>query len=102
VPFSITVAVVATDRPPTGSNALGFATPTPDRRQPVADVRVQVVTVFGDLLAEGLTDVRGEVQLSRDVRPGDALRLRIPAWGVELPIAPDQTILIVTVPEEAP
>jgi len=102
VPFSITVAVVATDRPPTGSNALGFATPTPDRRQPVVGVRVQVVTVFGDLLAEGLTDARGEVQLSRDIRPGDALSLRIPAWGVELPIAPDQTTLIVTVPEEAP
>ena len=99
VPFTLSVVVAATDRPPTGRSALGFATPTPDLQQPVAGVRVQLVNVFGDLLAESLTDAQGTAQLRRDVRPGDALAVRIPAWGVELPLAADQTRLIVTIPE---
>lgn len=99
VPFSLTVTVVASDHPPTASSALGFATPTPDLRQPVARVRVQLLTIFGDVLAEGLTDVGGVTQLRRDMRPGDALLVRIPAWGVELPLAPNQTHLILTIPE---
>jgi hypothetical protein len=68
-------------------------------RQPVARVRVQLVNVFGDLLAEGLTDVAGTAQLRRDIRPSDSLHIRIPAWGVELPLAPEQTSLVVTIPE---
>jgi hypothetical protein len=99
VPFAVSVIVVATDNPPMGGATLGFATPTPDMRQPVARVRVQLVNVFGDLLAEGLTDVAGSAQLRRDIRPGDSLRVRIPAWGVELPLAPEQTSLVVTIPE---
>jgi hypothetical protein len=39
------------------------------------------------------------VQLRRDIRPGDVLAVRIPAWGVELPLALDQTRLIVIIPE---
>ncbi len=99
VPFALSVTVVATDRPSTGSSPLGIATPTPDMRQPVARVRVQLVNVFGDVLAEGLTDVQGTTQLRRDVRPGDALSVRLPAWGVELPLAANQASLIVTIPE---
>lgn len=102
VPFALSVTVVATDRPPTGGSALGFATPTPDMRQPLAGVRIQLLNVFGDLLAEGLTDGRGVVTLSRDIRPGDALLVRLPAWGVELPLAADQSNLIVTAPEARP
>jgi hypothetical protein len=100
VPFALTVTVVATNRPLSSGSALGFATPTPDLRQPVADVRVQLVNVFGDVLAEGLTSAQGGVALSRDVRPGDALLVRIPAWGVELPLAANQSRLIVTIPED--
>lgn len=99
VPFAVSVIVVATDNPPMGGSTLGFATPTPDMRQPVARVRVQLVNVFGDLLAEGLTGVAGSAQLRRDIRPGDSLRVRIPAWGVELPLAPEQMSLVVTIPE---
>lgn len=99
VPFAVSVTIVATDDPPMGGSTLGFATPTPDMRQPVARVRVQLVNIFGDLLAEGLTDVAGTVQLRRDIRPGDSLRVRIPAWGVELGLAPEQTSLVVTIPE---
>lgn len=99
VPFALSVTIVATDNLPMSGSALGFATPTPDMRQPVERVRVQLVNIFGDLLAEGLTDVAGTAQLRRDIRPGDSLLVRIPAWGVELPLAPEQTSLVVTIPE---
>ncbi|NJK32165.1 MAG: hypothetical protein HC927_07020 [Deltaproteobacteria bacterium] len=76
-----------------------MATPTPNLSQPVAQVRVQLLNVFGDVLAEGLTDTQGLVTLSRDVQPGQALLVRMPAWGVELPLAPQQSRLIITIPE---
>jgi len=99
VPVALTVTIVATDRPPTTGLALGFATPTPDLRQPIGGVRVQLVNVFGDVLAEGLTTTQGVVTLTRDVRPDDALLVRMPAWGVELPLATDESSLVVTIPE---
>jgi hypothetical protein len=99
VPFALSVAVAATDRPSTGNSVLGFATPTPDMRLPVARVRIQLLNVFGDVLAEGLTDAQGTTQLRRDVRPGDALLVRIPAWGIEIALAANQNSLIVTIPE---
>jgi hypothetical protein len=102
VPFALTVTVAITDRQPSGSTTLGFATPTPDLRRPVAQVRVQLLSVFGDVLAEGRTDGAGVTQLRRDVRPDAALLVRIPAWGVDLPLAPNQTSLILTIPEDAP
>jgi hypothetical protein len=99
VPFALSIVVVASDRPPTGSSTLGFATPTPDLRRPIARVRVQLVTVFGDLLAEGLSDASGAVQLRSDIRPGHELHVRLPAWGVELPLAPEQASLVLAAPE---
>jgi hypothetical protein len=99
VPFTLSVVIVATDRPPTGGTSLGFATPTPDLRHPIDQVRVQLVNVFGDVLAEGVTDAQGGVQLRLDIRPGDALAVRIPAWGIEFPLGADQTRLVVTIPE---
>lgn len=95
----IGITIVATDSPPSSGGTLGFATPTPDMRQPVGQVRVQLVNAFGDLLAEGLTDTAGTTQLRRDIRPGDQLRIRVPAWGVELPLASGQTTVILTIPE---
>jgi uncharacterized protein YfaS (alpha-2-macroglobulin family) len=68
-------------------------------RLPVKGVRVQLVNIFGDVLAEGLTDTQGRVPLRRDVRPGDKLVVRIPAWGVELPLDANQSTLTVTIPE---
>jgi hypothetical protein len=99
VPFTLSVVVAATDHSTSAGSVLGIATPTPNLAQPVAQVRVQLVNVFGDLLAEGLTNAQGEARLRRDVRPGDALLVRVPAWGVELPLAADQTRLIITIPE---
>lgn len=102
VPFTLAVTIAATDRPLTTGSTLGMATPTPNLSQPVAQVRVQLLNVFGDVLAEGLTTTQGLVTLSRDVQPGQALLVRMPAWGVELPLAPQQSRLIVTIPEARP
>ena len=99
VPFAVTVTIATADRPPSGGGALGLATPTPDLSRPIARVRVQLVNVFGDLLAEGLTSTQGAVTLNHDVRPGDTLLIRVPAWGVEIPLAADQTRLDITIPE---
>jgi hypothetical protein len=101
VPFAVTVTIAASDRPPSGG-ALGFATPTPDLSRPIARVRAQLVNVFGDLLAEGLTSDQGAVTLNHDVRSGDALLIRVPAWGVEIPLTADQSRLDITIPEATP
>jgi hypothetical protein len=101
VPFTVAVTVAATNSPPTGRSSLGIPTPTPDLSNPLKDVRVQLVNVFGDVLAEGLTSDQGVVSLTRDVRSNDALLIRMPAWGVELPLAADQASLVVSVPEDA-
>lgn len=99
VPFTLSIVIAITNGPPARNSIIGIATPTPDLRQPVAGVRVQLVNAFGDLLAESLSDAQGMAQLRRDVRPGDALVVRIPAWGVELPLTADQARLIVAIPE---
>jgi hypothetical protein len=99
VPFTLSIVIATTDGPPARNPIIGIATPTPDLRQPVAGVRVQLVNAFGDLLAESLSDAQGTAQLRRDVRPRDALVVRIPAWGIELPLTADQVRLIVTIPE---
>lgn len=99
VPFSLQVHIVATDAPRITRSTFGMASPTPDMRLPVPGVRVQLLNAFSDLLAEGVTDAQGVMRLSRDIRPGDALRLRVPAWGVELPLGSDQTTLVITIPE---
>jgi hypothetical protein len=99
IPFTLSVVVAARDRPTSDASSFSLASPTPDLRQPISGVRVQLVNVFGDLLAESLTDTQGAASLRRDVRAGDALAVRIPAWGIELPLAADQTRLILTIPE---
>jgi len=99
VPVTLSVRIVATDRPPTSTRTVGGATPTPDLRQPLGGVRVQLCNVFGDVLAEGLTDAQGAVRLSRDLAPNEAIVVQLPAWGLSVPLAPAQTTLLITAPE---
>ena len=99
VPVTLSVRIVATDRPPTSTRTAGAATPTPDLRQPLGGVRVQLCNVFGDVLAEGLTDAQGAVRLSRDLAPNEAIVVQLPAWGLSVPLAPAQTTLLITAPE---
>jgi hypothetical protein len=99
VPLTLRTTIVASNRPTGGTNPLGLATPTPDLSAPVSGVRLQIVNVFGDLLAEGMTGTDGTVRLSRDVQPDAQLLVRVPAWGLSLPLTAGQETLIITVPE---
>jgi hypothetical protein len=87
VPVEIAVAVVEVTAAPAGRR--GGSTPTPGLTQGVADVRVQVVTVFGDVLVEAVTPATGRVDFTRAVPPGTALYVQLPALGLrtQLPAA---------------
>jgi hypothetical protein len=99
VAVALTVAVIAGTPP--SDPPFGGPTPTPDRRQPLVSVHVQLVNAFGDVLAEARTDREGQVRLTRDVDPTDALWVQLPAWGIAVSVAPTQTDLLITMPEEA-
>lgn len=77
----------------------GLPAPTPEGQRPLAQVRVQLVTVFGDVLAEALTGTNGQVRLSRDLAPTIATYIRVPALGIQAPINPEQPAIRITVPE---
>jgi hypothetical protein len=74
--------------------------PTPIAQQPLAGVRVQLVTALGDVLAEAVTPANGRVTLMRDVTPGSAVLLRIPALGIEVGVDPARPALTIVVPQE--
>ena len=80
-------------------------TPTPSAEAGIAGVRVQLVNAFDDVLVEGITDAHGSVTLSRDVLPGTALRVRLPALGLEHDIDKDSSatpqLVRVVLPEGA-
>ncbi len=76
-------------------------TPLPGSQRPLAGLRVQLVNVFGDLLAEAITNSDGRVQLTRDMPPLVAAHLRIPALGIDLPVDPAQPTLLLIIPEGA-
>jgi hypothetical protein len=93
--LSVAITVVASDpEPATGSRRQD----TPETLPPVAGVRVQLVTVFGDVLAEAVTPADGRVTLTRALDPGTAVLLQLPALGVRTPIDPAQPTLTVAIP----
>ena len=76
----------------------GRPTPTSTQSQRLAAIRVQLVNAFGDTLAEGVTPTSGQVTLSRDLVPGIAVFVRVPALGLQValdPVQPDLTIRVV-------
>ena len=83
VSLAVQVAVLrgATTKP---ANAKRTATPT--REQGVAGLRVQLVTVLGDVLAEAVTAAGGDVTLTRDLDPNTAVIIRVPALGIDVPV----------------
>jgi hypothetical protein len=68
--------------------------------QPLANVRVQLVNVFGDVLAEAVTRADGTIDLPADVAPGTALFVRVPALGLSAPVDPSKPNLTITVPTQ--
>ncbi len=67
--------------------------------QPVAGMRVQLATVFGDVLVEAVTPADGSpLVLTRDVLPGTALVVRVPAVGIQHTLDLATTDLRITLP----
>ncbi|NNJ12912.1 SH3 domain-containing protein [Chloroflexales bacterium ZM16-3] len=77
-------------------------TPRPTDFSPLESLRVQLVTAFGDALAEGRTDATGQVALSAAAEPGAVLFVQLPAVGLRLPVDPAQAMLTIALPEESP
>jgi len=104
VAVTLEVQVVTTHQPLTVSGDQPVATPLPATLEPLANLRVQLINAFGDVLAEALTSASGAVTLSAEVAPGTALLLQLPAIGVQTAVAPGQTAVqvVLTAQEEQP
>jgi hypothetical protein len=79
--------------------SVGAGTPTPraNGMPPLAGLRVQLVDAFGDVLAEAITPESGAVTLRRELAPGTAVFLRVPAPGLQIPIDITQLTVSLTV-----
>lgn len=100
--LAVTVRIVATNVPPinpTPNAGRVGVTPTPGSQRPLAGVRVQLVTVFGDVLTEAITPASGEVTLTRDLPPEMAVLVRVPALGLQSAVDRAQPALTITVPD---
>jgi hypothetical protein len=103
-PLSVDVLLVQSDVPaPPETSEPGAVVPTPDPAQvraapPLAGMRVHLVTVFGDVLTEAVTPDDGRVTLTRDVPPGTALFVLIPAAGVLVPVDLAAPELVIAIP----
>lgn len=96
VPLSVKVRVVTGDvSEAQGSPQKAAAYP------PLAGVRVQLVSAFGDVLTDALTDANGEVTLAVTVLPGTATRVRLPGIGVAAAVEERNTTITIVVPEPA-
>ena len=104
VAVTLEVQVVMTSVPLHARDNLPVATPLPATLEPLANLRVQLVNAFGDVLAEALTDTAGQVTLSAEVAPGTALLLQLPAIGVQATVEPEQSVVqvVLTAQEERP
>jgi hypothetical protein len=78
----------------------GRPTPTSTPSQRLAAIRVQLVNAFGDTLAEGVTPTSGQLTLSRDLVPGIAVFVRVPALGLQVALDPAQPNLTIRVAQE--
>jgi hypothetical protein len=109
VPIAVLLVQTHARTPNNATPVPGAATPTPDlermrAEQPLAGMRVQLVNVFGDVLTEAVTPDDGRVTLARDVPPGTALAVLIPATGVLVPVAwgdDDTPELVIAIPVRA-
>jgi hypothetical protein len=83
---SVSVRLIARLATPANSRPVPLPTLDPASARPLSGIRVQLVDGLGDLLTEGLTDRDGRITLTRDVDTTTALRVRIPAAGVTVPL----------------
>lgn len=96
ITFDVQVVAVSPGRAAEPGRPL--PTPRPDQARSLAAVRVQLVDAFGDVLAEALTGTSGTVRLSSSLPPGAAVFIQLPAAGLRIPVALDQSALLVSLP----
>lgn len=97
VTCSISVASGASR--PTPAPGRPVPTAAPGTRRPLAGVRVQLVNVFGDVLAETITAAGGQVLLTRDLAPTTAVFVRVPALGIQVAVDRAEPVITITLPE---
>ena len=87
LPVEITVEVV--EATAALSSRRGGPTATPATGVGVAGMRVQIVTVFGDVLVEAITPDTGRVTFTRDLPADLAVYVQIPALGLHTQLPPE-------------
>jgi uncharacterized protein YraI len=87
-PVEISVDVVEAAAAPTPRP--GQVAPTPAKQTGVPGVRVQIVTVFGEVLLEAVTPANGQVTFTRDIAPDTALYAQLPALGLRTQVPADE------------
>ncbi len=104
IPVEIAVTVVE-GAPPTPGRRSG-PTPTAAGTNGVAGMRVQIVTIFGDVLVEAVTPESGKLTFTRDVPADAALYVQLPALGLRMRLPSDEvqagsTVVSIVVPSPA-
>jgi hypothetical protein len=96
--LTVSVTVIAAPALPSVTPVGSARTPTPAPSTPREGVRVQLVSAFGDVLAEAVTGLSGQVALTRELATGSTLFVRLPAAGLEMPVDPRQSALTIALP----
>lgn len=96
--LALSVTLLIASAPPAATVGPGIPQPAPAPALPMGGVRVQLVTVFGDVLAEAVTPPSGTVRLTRDLDAGLAVFVRVSAAGLEVPIDPNESSLTLAIP----
>jgi hypothetical protein len=100
--LTVSVTVIAATALPSVTPLGSARTPTPLPVTPREGVRVQLVSAFGDVLAEAVTNPSGQVALTRELATGSTLFVRLPAAGLEVAVDPRQSAITISLPGEQP
>jgi hypothetical protein len=98
--IAVTIQLVAAQAR-SEQTAGSVATAAPATTRLLGGVRVQLVTAFGDLLTQALTDASGRVTLTTERDTGVAVRVRVPAAGIEAVVDPASPTVRIAVPVAA-
>jgi hypothetical protein len=97
-PQRITVTFMVSVVEGHASSSAGQPTTIPVAQTPLAGVRIHLVNAFGDVLAEAVTPASGRVTLTTAILPTTALRIRVPALGIVVPVDPAQSDIRIVLP----
>ncbi len=105
LPVEIAVTIVEGALPP--HNRAPASMRTPAETKVVVGMRVQIVTIFGDVLVEAMTPASGNLTFTRDVPADTALYVQLPALGLRMRLPQDQVqagkvSITIAVPSAAP